>query len=406
MQFIGQMWSRIPYFSYFCYMIERIAAKRLQKLFSMFKVVAVTGPRQSGKTTLVKSVFPDKPYISLENPDNRQFAIEDPRAFLNQFSGGAILDEVQRTPLLFSYLQEIVDNNPLPGQFLLTGSNNFLLNEHITQSLAGRVGYLNLFPFSLKEITAYNLSYHEDDFILNGFYPPVYDQKIDIQEWVPGYIRTYIERDVRQIKNIADLLVFEKFMHLLAGRTGQEVNYTSLSVETGVDVKTIQSWLSVLVSSYIVYLLPPFYKNYNKTIVKRPKLYFYDTALVSSLLGIRKIEHLTSHPLRGAIFECLVVSELIKQKNNYGSSYHFYYWRDKTGREIDLIIDKSSQYIPVEIKSGKTIHTEFFKTLRYWLKLTGEKKGKIIYAGEQNQTRSEGIEIISWKNLTEWDSYT
>src|SRR6056297_1315143 len=322
-------------------MIKRIASKRLKHLFSMFKVVCGTGPRQSGKTTLVKSVFPDKPYITLENPDNRQFAIDDPRGFLNQFSTGAILDEIQRTPLLFSYLQEIVDNNAQPGQFILTGSNNFLLNEQITQSLAGRVGYLNLFPFSLKEITAYNLSYNENDFILNGFYPPVYDQKIEIREWIPGYIRTYIERDVRQLKNISDLLIFEKFMRLLAGRTGQEVNYTSLSVEVGVDVKTIQSWLSVLVSSYIVFLLPPFYKNYNKTIVKRPKLYFYDTALASSLLGIRKIEHLTLHPLKGSLFKCLVVSELIKQKNNLGINDSLYFWRDKTGREIDLIIDKT-----------------------------------------------------------------
>lgn len=386
-------------------MIQRIASKRLKHLFSMFKVVAVTGPRQSGKTTLVKSVFPDKPYITLENPDNRQFAIDDPRGFLNQFPTGAILDEIQRTPLLFSYLQEIVDNNAQSGQFILTGSNNFLLNEQITQSLAGRVGYLNLFPFSLKEIKAYNLSYNENDFILNGFYPPVYDQKIDVQEWIPGYIRTYIERDVRQLKNISDLLIFEKFMRLLAGRTGQELNYTSLSVEVGVDVKTIQSWLSVLVSSYIVYLLPPFYKNYNKTIVKRPKLYFYDTALASSLLGIRKIEHLTSHPLKGSLFECLIVSELIKQKNNQGTNESLYFWRDKTGREIDLIIDKSTTYMPVEIKSGQTIHNEFFKHLRYWLKLTGEKKGKIIYAGDDNQKRSEGIEIISWKSLPELDNF-
>ncbi|MFP4025178.1 MAG: ATP-binding protein [Thiohalospira sp.] len=383
-------------------MIKRSASKRLKHLFSMFKVVAVTGPRQSGKTTLVKSVFPDKPYITLENPDNRQFAIDDPRGFLNQFPAGAILDEVQRTPLLFSYLQEIVDNNAQSGQFILTGSNNFLLNEQITQSLAGRVGYLNLFPFSFKEIKAYNLSYNENDFILNGFYPPVYDQKIDVREWMPGYIRTYIEKDVRQLKNISDLLVFEKFMRLLAGRTGQEVNYTSLSVEVGVDVKTIQSWLSVLVSSYIVFLLPPFYKNYNKIIVKRPKLYFYDTALASSLLGIRKIEHLTSHPLKGSLFECLIVSELIKQKNNFGNNDSFYFWRDKTGREIDLIMDKSTTYMPVEIKSGKTIHNEFFKNLRYWLKLTGEKQGKVIYAGDSDQKRSEGIDIISWKNLNDF----
>ncbi|MBN1181787.1 MAG: ATP-binding protein [Bacteroidales bacterium] len=380
-------------------MIKRIASDRLAYLFSMFKVVAVTGPRQSGKTTLVKTIFPEKPYTTLENPDSRQFAIDDPRGFLLQFPDGAILDEIQRTPLLFSYLQEIVDNNPQSGQFVLTGSNNFLLNEQITQSLAGRVGFLNLFPFSLKEINEYGLSYTENEFILNGFYPPVYDQNIAIQEWMPGYIRTYIERDLRQLKNISDLLVFEKFMRLLAGRTGQELNYTSLSVEVGVDVKTIQSWVSILVSSYIIYLLPPFYKNFNKVIVKRPKLYFYDTAIAAFLLGIHNTGHLLSHPLRGALFECFIVSEIVKQQNNSANKDALYFWRDKTGRELDLIIDKTSNFVPVEIKSGKTIHDEFFRNLRYWLKLTGEQHGKVIYAGDSNQKRSDGIEILCWKNM-------
>jgi predicted AAA+ superfamily ATPase len=384
-------------------MIRRIALKRLEQLTSMFKVVAITGPRQSGKTTLVKAAFPHKPYVTLENPDTRRFSIDDPRGFLLQFPEGAVLDEIQRSPLLFSYLQEIVDNNTMPGQFVLTGSNNFLLNEQITQSLAGRVGFLNLFPFSLAEIKSYDLPYSENDYIINGFYPPVYDQNISIKEWVPSYIRTYIERDVRQVKNVTDLLVFEKFMRLLAGRTAQEVNYTSLAVEVGVDVKTIQSWLSILVSSFIVYLVPPFYKNFNKTVVKRPKLFFYDTSLACSLLGIHKIEHLQSHPLRGALFECLVVSEIVKQKNNSGSTDSIYFWRDKTGREIDLVIDKTTSFIPLEIKSGKTIHDEFFKNLRYWLKLTGEKQGKLIYAGADNQKRSEGIEVISWGEISFFD---
>jgi predicted AAA+ superfamily ATPase len=365
----------------------------------MFKAVAVTGPRQSGKTTLVRTVFPEKPYVTLENPDNRHFSLEDPRGFLDQFTNGAILDEIQRSPLLFSYLQEIIDNHKESGQFILTGSNNFLMNEQISQSLAGRVGYLYLLPFSFQEIKEYDIPFSENDFILNGFYPPVHDRKIAIQEWMPAYIRTYIERDVRQIKNVTDLFVFEKFMRLLAGRTGQELNYTSLSVETGVDVKTIQSWLSILTSSYLVFLLPPFYKNYNKTITKRPKLYFFDTALPASLLGIRKTEHLAPHPLRGALFENLIVSEMMKQNYHTGSADAFYYWRDKTGREIDLIIEKQPDRIPVEIKSGKTVQPDFFKNVRYWLKLSGEKQGKIIYAGDSNQKRSEGIDVISWKNL-------
>jgi uncharacterized protein len=348
-------------------MIKRNITPRLLKLGSMFKAVVVTGPRQSGKTTLVKSVFPNKPYYSLENPDNMQFANEDPRGFLQQFPDGAILDEVQRTPLLFSYLQEILDNKSKPGSFILTGSNNFLLNEQISQSLAGRVAYLNLLPFCLEEIEKYALPYSENDFIINGFYPPVYDQKIDIREWMPNYIRTYIERDVRQIKNVSNLFIFEKFMRLLAGRSAQELNYTSLSVEVGIDVKTIQSWISILASSFIVYLLPPFHKNFNKTLVKRPKLYFYDTALASSLLGIYKNEHLQTHPLRGALFENFIIAEIIKQKLNYDFSEKLYFWRDKTGREIDLIIDKTTEFVPVEIKYGKTIQNEFFKNLRYLL---------------------------------------
>jgi uncharacterized protein len=380
-------------------MIKRIASTRLKHLASMFKAVAVTGPRQSGKTTLVKSVFPEKPYVTLENPDNREFSMEDPRGFLDQFPKGAVLDEVQRSPLLFSYLQEVIDDNKEAGQFILTGSNNFLMNEQISQTLAGRVGYLYLLPFCFQEIREYPVPFAENDLILNGFYPPVYDQKIMIQEWMPAYIRTYIERDVRQIKNVSDLIVFEKFMRLLAGRTSQELNYTSLSVETGVDVKTIQSWLGILVSSFIVFLLPPFYKNYNKTIVKRPKLYFYDTALPTSLLGIHKTEHLPTHPLRGALFESLVVAEMMKQKHNNGISDTLYYWRDKTGREIDIIIEKLPHRIPVEIKSGKTIQADFFKNLRYWLKLSGEKYGQIIYAGDTDQKRLEGIDVISWKNI-------
>lgn len=380
-------------------MINRIAAKRLKELYGMFKVVAVTGPRQSGKTTLVKSVFPLKPYVNLENPDTRQFSIDDPRGFLSQYPNGAILDEVQRSPLLFSYLQEIVDNNQESGQFILTGSNNFLLNEKISQTLAGRVAYLNLLPFSFEELNSINIPYDENEYILQGFYPPLYDKQIPAREWIPNYISTYIERDVRQIKNITDLLVFERFMRLLAGRTGQEINYTSLSVEVGVDVKTIQSWIGILESSYIIYLLRPYYKNYNKTIVKRSKLYFYDTAIVCSLLNINKLDHILNHPLKGALFECLIVSEIIKKQINHGKDINLYFWRDKTGREIDLIMDEATQIIPVEIKAGKTIHNEFFKNIRYWMRLTGEKHGKVIYAGDFDQKRSEEIEVISWKNI-------
>lgn len=379
-------------------MIERIAKKKLIELASYFKCVAVTGARQSGKTTLVRDCFSDKPYISLENLDNRRFAIDDPRGFLGSFPNGAILDEVQRTPDLFSYIQEIVDNSTTKGLFILTGSNNFLLQESISQSLAGRVGYLQLLPFSINELYRYDLLEKSDiSLMLKGFYPPVYDQHIPVNEWCQNYIRTYIEKDVRQIKNITDLLVFERFMKLLAGRTGQEFNSSALALETGVDVKTIQSWLGILESSYIVYLLKPHYKNFNKTIIKRPKLYFYDTSIVCSLLGIKTENQLDLHPLKGAIFETMVVSEFVKTRTNYGQQIDLYYWRDKTGHEIDLLIDKVNYLLPIEIKSSKTFHDSFFKNLTYYSKLSNSEKSLVVYAGQQEQNRSNGIHLINWR---------
>jgi uncharacterized protein len=398
MELYGIQLHIIPYI---CRMITRTAGKRLVHLVKMFKVLAVTGPRQSGKTTLVKKVFPGKPYVSLENPDVRQFSIDDPRGFLSQYPEGAVFDEVQRNPVIFSYLQEIVDNSSQKGQFVLTGSNNFLLNEQISQSLAGRVAYLNLLPFSLREIEGNYLLKTENDQILRGFYPPVYDQELPYEEWIPNYIRTYIERDVRQIKNISDLLVFERFMRLLAGRTGQELNYTSLSVEVGVDVKTIQSWIGILESSYIIFLLKPYHKNFNKTIVKRPKLYFYDTAIACSLLQINKTEHIVNHPLRGALFECMIMSEVIKHQVNERNDIQAYFWRDKTGRDVDIIVETPLETIPFEIKAGKTVQQEFFKNVKYWMNLSGTSKGKVIYAGETEQKRSDGTEVFGWKQIHE-----
>jgi len=381
-------------------MIKRDAHKKLMGLASMFKAVAVTGPRQSGKTTLVKQVFKSKPYLSLENPDTRNFALDDPRGFLQLYSGGAILDEVQRVPHLFSYLQEVLDDSIQKGLFVLSGSNNFLLQQNISQTLAGRIGYMNLLPFALTELQkAKVLPKTDDELMLNGFYPPIYDQKIPPGDWCPNYIRTYIERDVRQIKNVTDLIVFEKFIQLLAGRTGQELNSNALSIETGVDVKTIQSWIGILESSFIIYLLKPHHKNFKKTIVKRPKVYFYDSALVCSMLGIKNNEQLNTHPSRGAIFETMVVGELVKERTNKGLPVNLYYWRDKTGHEIDIIVDDAGKLLPIEIKSGKTINSEFFKNLVYWKKISGEKKSTLLYAGDTAQLRSEGTKVINWRNF-------
>lgn len=397
MELFGIRFQIIPYI---CNMIERIAKKKLQDLAKKFKAIAVTGARQSGKTTLVKQVFKNKPYLSLENPDTRNFAMNDPRGFLQSYPQGAVLDEVQRVPELFSYLQEILDNSKTKGLFILTGSNNFLLQQNISQTLAGRIGYINLLPFSITELyKAKKLPATDDELMLKGFYPPIYDQKIPPGDWCPNYIRTYIERDVRQIKSITDLIVFERFVRLLAGRTGQELNNSALAVETGVDVKTIQSWIAILESSFIIYLLKPHFKNFNKTIVKRPKVYFYDTALVCSLLGIKNKIQLTTHPTRGSIFEGMVITELLKKRTNRGLQINLYYWRDKTGHEIDLIVDNAGKLLPIEIKSGKTINSEFLKNLVYWNKLSGEKKSVLLYGGELNQKRSTGTEILNWREI-------
>jgi predicted AAA+ superfamily ATPase len=382
-------------------MIQREAQYKLAQLGDTFKAIAVIGPRQSGKTTLVKVTFPEKPYLSLENPDTRNFALEDPRGFLQNLPNGAILDEVQRTPLLFSYLQEILDNSNQKGLFILTGSNNFLLQESISQSLAGRVGYLNLLPFSVKELLSENLLPETDEEVMvNGFYPPIYDQRISSLDWVPNYIKTYIERDVRQIKNVSDLLIFEKFMSVLAGRTSQELNLTSISNEVGVDLKTVQSWIGILESSFIIYLLKPHFQNYNKTIVKRPKVYFYDTGLVCSFLRISNVSQLQNHPLKGAIFETMIVIEMVKKYTNQGINPPLFYWRDKTGHEIDLIVDKGNLLTPIEIKSSKTINSDFFKNLKYWNHLSKMNKAVLIYSGIQEQNRSDGTLITNWKNIS------
>jgi uncharacterized protein len=381
-------------------MIPRLISQRVQTLAQMFKCIAVTGPRQAGKTTLVKSLFKDKPYVSLENLDTRNYALNDPRGFLDQYPTGVVLDEIQRVPELFSYLQEYIDNTQEKGKYILSGSNNFLLQQSITQSLAGRVAYIDLLPFGYSELENSGNSLDSDnEYLFKGAYPPIYDQQLAPEEWYPQYIRTYIERDVRQLKNIGNLIDFERFMRLLAGRNGQELNKASLGVEAGVDAKTIDAWISVLETSYLVFLVPPFYKNYNKVLVKRPRVYFYDTGLVCNLLGIYDAIQLDHHPLRGAIFEGMMVSELYKMYSYEGSKVKLYYWRDKTGHEIDVIIDKGNKVIPIEIKASKTIQENFFKGIKYWNTLRNDTQGIVLYAGEVEQVRTGNLRIENWKNF-------
>ena len=378
-------------------MIQREAETELKKLADNFKAVAVTGPRQSGKTTLVQKVFADKPYANLENPDIRKFALDDPRGFLSNYPDGAILDEIQRTPELFSYLQQILDEKNENGLFILTGSNNFLLQENISQSLAGRVGYLFLLPLTLNEINDNN--YTSNQLLFKGSYPELYHKDKDIIRFYANYIRTYIERDVRLLKNITDLYTFERFLRLCAGRIGQLLNMSSLAVEVGVDTKTIGSWIGILETSFILFRLQPYYKNYNKRVVKMPKLYFYDTGLALALLGVENSSQLTLHPFRGNLFENLVIVEFLKKRYNKGKSNNLFFWRDNTGNEIDLLLGDDNLRIPVEIKSGQTISNDFFKGIRFWNKITNTEGGFLIYDGDIVQKRSGEITVVPLKEL-------
>ncbi len=381
-------------------MILRAAAKQVRALATQFKSVAIVGPRQSGKTTLAKYIFKTKPYVSLENPDTRQFASTDPRGFLAQYPKGAVLDEIQRVPDLFSYLQQILDDNKAMGQFILTGSNNFLLQENISQSLAGRIAYLFLLPLSIGELSAADqMPVGINEVLFRGGYPAIFDQPVEPAKWYPNYISTYIERDVRQLKNISNLAAFERVLKLCAGRTGQLMNMHNLAIEAGVDHKTISSWISVLQSSFIIHLLKPHYQNFNKRIVKTSKIYFYDTGLACSLLGIQKPSQLTTHPLKGNLFENFIISEMIKNRFNKNEPDNLYFWRDNTGNEIDVLIDEGGQLYPVEIKSGKTITPDYFKGITFWNKLTGLQQGSVIYAGDELQKRSGNIQILPWNKF-------
>ncbi len=381
-------------------MIPRKASETLRKLAKSFPVVSVTGPRQSGKTTIVRHVFAEKSYVTLEDPDVREYALQDPRAFLAQFPDGAILDEIQRSPELFSYLQGVVDQDGRMGLFVLTGSQQFGLRAGISQSLAGRVGTVELLALSLTELENAALrSETLDTQLFKGGYPPIYDRPVDPGQWHGAYISTYLERDVRQLINIKDIALFQRFLRICANYTGQLVNLTQISNDCGITHKTAESWLSVLEASYLVKRLQPWYRNFNKRLVKTPKLYFYDTGLVCWLLGIRDQGQLTHHAMRGALFENLVVSETLKQLLNQGENPELWFWRDRSGHEIDLVLEHAGQFSAVEIKSGKTLSSDQFKGLKYWNSLSNnEGKSILIYGGDKTQQR-DTIEVLPWFSM-------
>ncbi len=379
-------------------MILRDAEQTIKSHLKGFPIVTITGPRQSGKTTLARAIFMDKPYFSMEDPDIRQMAKDDPRGFLARIPKGAVLDEVQRAPDILSYLQSHVDDPGHKCQFLLTGSQHFGLLSDITQSLAGRTAFVNLLPFSLNELERAKIRPSDlESMLFFGGYPPLYDRGLSPGEWMPAYVAAYLERDVRQVLNVQDLDSFQRFITLCAGRSGQLLNLSSLATDCGITHNTAKSWISVLETSFILFRLLPHHENFRKRLVKSPKLYFYDTGLLCWLLGIQNAEQLNTHPLRGAVFETFIISEIKKSCLNIPVNISLYFWRDSNGREVDLVIDSGGRYMPVEIKSGQTINRDFFKNIEHWMSLA---KGlatypTLIYGGDLEMIR-QGIRVLGW----------
>jgi predicted AAA+ superfamily ATPase len=398
-------------------MIKRELSEKLAEAAKKYPVLTITGPRQSGKTTLARYVFKDYQYVSLEEPDNTKMAKEDPRGFLEQYAGNLIIDEAQKVPTLFSYIQTIVDTEDRPGRFILTGSHNFLLMENITQSLAGRCAIFHLLPFSkaeLKDSKPVDIDHMDDlkapprkqkagdlyEMLFTGFYPRIHDRHLEPQEWLQDYLLSYIERDVRLISNIGDVEAFQRFMRLCAGRSGQILNITSLASDCGITSVTARKWLSILECSFIIKLLRPHYKNFNKRLIKSPKIYFTDTGLMCHLLKIRSTDELRISDMRGAVFETWVIGEFIKNYYNRRREPDIFFWRDAGANEIDLIISKGNELLPVGIKSSRTFNDKLIKELNFWRSLTGNPKhpGVLIYGGDKFLV-FKGLTILPWTML-------
>lgn len=375
--------------------IKREIEKEVKTLAREFPIVVLLGPRQSGKTTLSQHLFKNYKYVSLEDFDIRDLAKNDPRKFFEEFPNKVIIDEIQRAPKLFSYLQTHSDKLNKSGQFIITGSQNYLLMKNISQSLAGRVGIATLLPFSYSEI---NKKIGLDRILYSGFYPRLHTRRIRPHNFYQSYVDTYLERDIRSFANIEQYDVFKKFLIALSGRTGQILNKTSLAAECGISRETISQWLNILEISYVIFRLPSFHKNYKKQIIKSSKIFFYDVGLVCYLLGIKSVEQVKNHYLRGNIFETMVINEFYKNNFNLGKGYNFYYWRDKKGRELDLVFEKGMEKYGVEIKSGQTMRKDFFKNLQYWEKMDNNNKGVLIYDGELEMTKGKKI-AYNWRNL-------
>lgn len=382
-------------------MVNRTIVEGINAYMQRYPIVALTGPRQSGKTTLLKGIFPDFRYVSLENPDNRAFAENDPNGFLQLYDQKVILDEVQRVPALLSYIQTIVDSNNMMGQYILSGSQNFNLMKSITQSLAGRVALFKLLPFDMTELKSAGLLPSDfEQLILKGSYPALYDRSIPFASFYANYIETYIQRDVTELLSIRDFGLFRTFLKLCAARIGQQLNIANLSSETGVSVPTLRSWISILESSFIMYQLPPFFKNFNKRLVKSPKLYFYDTGLASFLLGIRNEITLLESEFKGALFENMIITEYVKQNYHNNLFHDFYYWRDSNGHEVDLLVSNDTAYDAIEIKSTKTILPKQFAGLDFLANIGGDaiRRKILVYGGDNSQKRTH-YQVWAWSDI-------
>ena len=383
-------------------MYNRQIEPELQQLALQYPVVTVVGPRQSGKTTLVQHAFPHKPYVNLEALDIQELANTDPRGFLDQYPEGAILDEIQRAPALLSYIQPLVDKKQTKGMFILTGSHQLELQEAITQSLAGRTALLELLPMSLAELQNAHISLSTDEALIKGGYPRVFKDALDPTKAYRNYFQTYVERDLRQLVQVKDLNLFQKFVRLCAGRIGQLLNLESLGNDVGISSHTVKEWLSLLEASFIILRLQPYHENFGKRIVKSSKLYFTDVGLACYLLGIENTSQLSRDPLRGNLFENLVVLELIKARLNQGLDPHLYFFRDAHGHEVDLIYQSGHQLIPIEIKASQTFNQQFLKNLNYFQEMIPDRcpGGFLIYAGEQEQTL-ESFKLLHYRNAAQ-----
>jgi len=379
-------------------MIKRQAEPTVKMLARDYPVVIITGPRQSGKTTLARSSFPDLEYVSLENLDLRGSATDDPRMFLDRYKDGAIFDEVQNCPDLLSYIQERIDFDRVgKATYILTGSQRFGVLSGVSQSLAGRAAHLELLPFSMSELAETVQSQSLDSVLFTGLYPPVYDRNLDPGIWAGNYIRSYVERDIRSMINVRDLSIFQRFLGLCAARTGQLVNLSGMASDAGITHNTAKAWIALLEACYIVFLLRPHHRNFRKRLIKSPKLYFHDTGIAAWLLSIENERLMNLSTMRGALFENLIVTEMLKSRFNRGRRSNLHFWRDRSGHEVDLVITKGEELIPVEMKSGQTITTDSCEGLDWWKKLTSEDASFLVYGGDRSYNRS-GTSVISWRD--------